>query len=101
MHCVERAVSVQVDVDLGSAVVAYRPAAGRRESSPAQRISPTELFHAAPWRTFRWYFGQRHYSGTYWSFTQHDHVIYKSRLELATLLFADFDPTQEQVGHYS
>jgi hypothetical protein len=44
-----------------------------------------------PWRTFRWYFGQRHYSGTYWSATQHDHVIYESRLELAALVLADFD----------
>ena len=97
MHCVERAVPVQVDVDLGSAVVAYRPAAGEERSSPAQRISPTELFHAAPWRTFRWYFGQRHFSGTYWSSTQHDHVIYESRLELATLLFADYDPAVRRI----
>jgi hypothetical protein len=27
-----------------------------------------------------------------WSATQHDHVIYESRLELANLLLADFDP---------
>jgi hypothetical protein len=46
---------------------------------------------AAPWRTFRWYRGQRHYSGTYWSSTVKDHVIYESRLELARLLYADFD----------
>jgi len=49
------------------------------------------LFGAAPWRTFRWYFGQRHYSGTYWSATECDHVVYESRLELANLLLADFD----------
>ena len=92
MHCVERVVPVQVDVDLGSAAVAYRPAAGEERSSPVQQVSSSELFRAAPWRTFRWYFGQRHYLGTYWSSTQHDHVIYESRLELATLLFADYDP---------
>ncbi|MEU3518888.1 TnsA-like heteromeric transposase endonuclease subunit [Streptomyces sp. NPDC006654] len=46
---------------------------------------------AAPWRTFRWYRGQRHYSGTYWSATTQSHVLYESRLELARLLFADFD----------
>ncbi|MFG2224729.1 TnsA-like heteromeric transposase endonuclease subunit [Streptomyces sp. NPDC048644] len=40
---------------------------------------------------FRWYSGQKHYSGTYWSATVRDHVIYESRLELARLLFADFD----------
>ncbi|SED60119.1 TnsA-like heteromeric transposase endonuclease subunit [Streptomyces sp. Ag109_O5-10] len=46
---------------------------------------------AAPWRTFRWYRGQGHYSGTYWSATTQSHVLYESRLELACLLFADFD----------
>lgn len=46
---------------------------------------------AAPWRTFRWYRGQKHYSGTYWSSTEQSHVIYESRLELARLLYADFD----------
>jgi len=49
------------------------------------------LAAAAPWRVFRWYRGQKHYSGTYWSATTRDHVIYESRLELARLLFADFD----------
>lgn len=52
---------------------------------------------ASPWRTFRWYKGQRHYSGTYWSATMHDHVIYESRLELARLLFADFDLSVRRV----
>lgn len=54
--------------------------------------APIDLFYnAAPWRTFRWYHGQKHYSGTYWSATEQAHVIYESRLELARLLFADFD----------
>ncbi|WP_226961501.1 MULTISPECIES: hypothetical protein [Streptomyces] len=53
---------------------------------------PLEMLYAAePWRTFRWYAGQKHYSGSYWSSTQSDHVIYESRLELARLLYADFD----------
>ncbi|MFD8706258.1 TnsA-like heteromeric transposase endonuclease subunit [Kitasatospora sp. NPDC059648] len=55
------------------------------------------LAAAAPWRTFRWYRGQRHYSGTYWSATVRDHVIYESRLELARLLFADFDPSVRSI----
>jgi hypothetical protein len=50
-----------------------------------------ELAGADPWRTFRWYRGQKHYSGTYWSSTVGGHRIYESRLELARLLFADFD----------
>jgi hypothetical protein len=55
--------------------------------------SPDLLGSAVPWRTFRWHKGQKHYSGTYWSATTRDHVIYESRLELARLLFADFDPS--------
>lgn len=46
---------------------------------------------AIPWRTFRWYFGQLHYSGAYWAATEGEHVIYESRLELSRLLLADFD----------
>jgi hypothetical protein len=86
-----------VDVDLGSAVVGYRPAAGEERSVSAKDVSSVALFNAAPWRTFRWYFGQRHYSGTYCSATQRDHVIYESRLELANLLLADFDPEVRQI----
>jgi hypothetical protein len=83
--------SVEVDVDVESAAILFRPAAGEQRSVPADRAVPSDLYVAAPWRTFRWYFGQRHYSGTYWSATQRDHVIYESRLELAALILADFD----------
>gem|GEM_PF-3557249 len=62
---------------------------GPRSSSIDARMAA--LFAAVPWRTFRWYEGQRHYSGKYWSVTDGDHVIYESRLELSTLLMADFD----------
>jgi len=58
---------------------------------PWPAASTDLLFAAAPWRVFRWYRGQRHYSGAYWSATTREHVIYESRLELARLLFADFD----------
>jgi hypothetical protein len=54
-------------------------------------VTAASLQLAAPWRTFRWCKGQKHYSGTYWAATVRDHVIYESRLELARLLFADFD----------
>ncbi len=53
--------------------------------------------NAAPWRTFRWRHGQKHYSGTYWSATEQAHVIYESRLELARLLFADFDTAVSRI----
>jgi hypothetical protein len=69
MRCAKQAVSVEVRVDMGSAVVVYRPAAGDERASPVKQVSLSDLFHAAPWRTFRWYYGQRHYSGTYWSLT--------------------------------
>ena len=55
-------------------------------------VSVDELQAAVPWRTFRWRHGQKHFSGAYWSSTQRDVVIYESRLELARLLFADFEP---------
>ena len=55
------------------------------------------LIGAAPWRTFRWRRGQKHYSGTYWSSTEQRHVIYESRLELTRLLFADFDPQVRRI----
>lgn len=55
--------------------------------------APLDLLQSAcPWRTFRWYKGQKHYSGTYWSATTRDHVIYESRLELSCLLFAPVLP---------
>jgi hypothetical protein len=55
------------------------------------------LGDAAPWRTFRWYRGQKHYSGTYWSSTEGAHVVYESRLELARLLYADFDTAARHI----
>jgi hypothetical protein len=60
--------------------------------------APLELIgNAVPWRTFRWHHGQKHYSGTYWSATEQAHVIYESRLELARLLFADFDTAVDRI----
>ncbi len=47
---------------------------------------------AIPWRRFRSYRGQRHYSGSYWSTTMGSLVGYESRLELANLLCEDFNP---------
>jgi hypothetical protein len=55
------------------------------------RVSTERLRNASPWRTFRWHKGQKHFPGFYWSATMSDHVIYESRLELARLLYADFD----------
>lgn len=64
---------------------------------PWREVTADQLSGAAPFRTFRWRDGQRHYSGTYWSSTNSGHVIYESRLELSNLLLADFDPTVTQI----
>jgi hypothetical protein len=45
-----------------------------------------------PVREFRWRKDQRHYSGWYWSSTLERLVVYESRLELARVMLADFDP---------
>lgn len=86
-----------VQVDVGSAVVEFRPAAGKSLSQAANRAAVGALFKAVPWRTFRWYKGQRHYSGLYWSVTDDDHVIYESRLELSAARMADFDRAVHQI----
>lgn len=52
---------------------------------------------AIPWRVFRWYRKQRHFSGSYWSVTMDAPVGYESRLEYANLLLADFDPRVEWI----
>ncbi|MFF1615582.1 TnsA-like heteromeric transposase endonuclease subunit [Amycolatopsis sp. NPDC058278] len=58
---------------------------------PGLDVDVQILGTATPWRTFRFHKEQRHYSGSYWSATEGSLVIYESRLELARLLFADFD----------
>ncbi|MGW1678810.1 hypothetical protein [Saccharopolyspora sp. NPDC002376] len=75
-----------------AASVAFRSSLYETEVvAPWSDIDADALRTAVPWRTFRWYRGQKHYSGTYWAATEKDYVVYKSRLELARLLLADFD----------
>jgi len=52
---------------------------------------------AVPWREFRWYRKQRHFSGSYWASTMQAPVGYESRLEYANLLLSDFDPRVEWI----
>jgi hypothetical protein len=78
--------------------VSFRRASDAREQTLKLRDAGTDaLAGAAPWRRFRWVKGQKHYSGAYWSATEHGHVIYESRLELARLLYADFDPSVNHI----
>ncbi|WP_234810127.1 TnsA-like heteromeric transposase endonuclease subunit [Mycolicibacterium moriokaense] len=80
-----------VEVDAESATIDLRPSKGEIERSSVAGVSQAALLTARPWRTFRWYEGQRHYSGSYWAATEANHVIYESRLELSALVMADFD----------
>ncbi len=59
---------------------------------PLRHVTARQIVDAAPWRMARSARGQAHYPGFYWSATTRGHVIYESRLELARLLLADFDP---------
>lgn len=61
------------------------------------RMSLDALDSSVPWRTFRSYKGQRHYSGAYWAATEGAHVVHESRLELSALMAADFDPTVRRI----
>lgn len=80
-----------------SAKFSVRMADDEVVSLPAWQLSPVMMADSKPFRTFRWYKGQPHYSGTYWSATESAHVIYESRLELARLLLADFDATVTRI----
>jgi len=56
------------------------------------RVAVGDVAGGLPVREFRWYKGRRHYSGWYWSATDKRLVAYESRLELARIMLADFDP---------
>ncbi|GAB3767446.1 TnsA-like heteromeric transposase endonuclease subunit [Microlunatus parietis] len=77
---------------MGTYSVSFKDAAGEESTTDLALVPPRILVAGSPWRTFRWRHGQPHYSGWYWSSTVGAHVVYESRLELARLLLADFDP---------
>jgi hypothetical protein len=72
--------------------VSVRLRDGTVSERPLRRLTAGEVVAAVPWRPARSARGQAHYPGYYWSATAGGHVIYESRLELARLLLADFDP---------
>ena len=59
---------------------------------PLAELTAAAVLSAVPWRSVRSHRGQRHLPGWYWSATTGGHLVYESRLELARLLLADFDP---------
>ena len=84
--------------DFDSVTVRFRQSRGGPvTAAPLASTSVECLSAATPWRTFRWYKGQKHYSGWYWSATDLCSVIYESRLELCRLLYADFDPSVSRI----
>jgi hypothetical protein len=75
-----------------SVAVRYRCARGDVVDSTLDRVSVVDVADGRPVREFRSYKGRRHYSGWYWSATVGRLVAYESRLELARIMLADFDP---------
>ena len=80
-------------------IVVYVPARGSvrlvdgsTREMPLAELTAAVVLSAVPWRSVRAHRGQRHLPGWYWSATTGGHVVYESRLELARLLLADFDP---------
>lgn len=65
---------------------------GSAREMPLAELTAGVVLSAVPWRTVRAHRGQRHLPGWYWSATTGGHLVYESRLELARLLLADFDP---------
>jgi hypothetical protein len=72
--------------------VRYRRADGEFADTTLDRVAVDDVVAGLPVREFRWYRGRRHYSGWYWSATMSGLVAYESRLELARIMLADFDP---------
>jgi hypothetical protein len=74
-------------------LVSFKDSCGAVSTVGIGSVNAESVAAAMPWRTFRWRQGQAHYSGWYWSATTGGHLVYESRLELAYLLMADFDPS--------
>jgi hypothetical protein len=74
------------------AMVWIRYGEGVTRAVPLDQVRAEQFADSMPWRRFRSRKGQLHLSGRHWSSTTGCHVVYESRLELARLLLADFDP---------
>ena len=70
----------------------YRRADGGFSETSLDRVVAADVVHGLPVREFRWYKGRLHYSGWYWCAKSGRLVVYESRLELARIMLADFDP---------
>ena len=79
-------------------VVSLRMADGSEVRRPLRDVRARQVGAAVPWRAARSARGQSHYPGFYWAETTGSHVVYESRLELARLLLADFDPAVTSIA---
>lgn len=66
---------------------------GSTRDVPLAQLRLRDFSESEPWRRVRSVHGMKHYSGDYASATTGGQVVYESRLELARLLLADFDPS--------
>ena len=64
---------------------------------PLAALSADHLRACEPIREVTWRNGQKHLPGYDWCATTESFVLYESRLELARLSLADFDPTVEAI----
>ncbi len=64
---------------------------------PIHQLRLADFTESKPWREVRSVHGMTHHSGKYSSVTTGGHVVYESRLELARLLLADFDPAVQGI----
>ena len=76
----------------GRVRVRYRRSDGQFADTTLDRVPVDDVMAGLPVREFRSYKGRQHYSGWYWSATLRRLVVYESRLELARIMLADFDP---------
>jgi hypothetical protein len=86
-----------IDLSERRLLVSLRNPEGVAEQIDLDYLQVSMLEHTLPWRKFRWWRGQKHYPGLYWSSTVQRHISYESRLELARLLLADFDTTVTRI----
>ncbi|HOB49690.1 MAG TPA: TnsA-like heteromeric transposase endonuclease subunit [Mycobacterium sp.] len=86
-----------MEFDCAAALLIVRTKRDEEVEIRADNVRSEVFGDTVPWRRFRWYRGQKHYSGSYWSTTESGHVVYESLLELSRLLLADFDPAVRQI----
>jgi hypothetical protein len=81
--------------DCATVSIRYEDRAVREFAFVDLRLSA--FAESVPWRRVRSVHGKPHFSGSYAAATTGGFVVYESRLELARLLLADFDPDVRQI----